>query len=211
MAISWKHTKQKLEKVKEESALAKPKVKFTDLKSLDELLTLDDPWAENPQEPIPTFSNETGQQSGVDYSPPINGQVLEWVAFDKKGDYESSEDEDTAAVTDKDGNESEQVTRKRVETLAEANVVTSLIKGTDVPGSKYTGLHNPIIDIDVPVHLVPSTTPGHGHLYFEKPMTWPQFKKLLAVMVEVGLVEPGYLGASDNRGHTCVRLPGLKK
>lgn len=206
MAISWKHTKGKMAKVKESTPDEHPEVA-----GLADLLTLDDVWEVKAQEPIPPFGQETGQQPGVDYSPPLNGQVLEWVAFDKKGDYEASEDKDTVAVSDQDGNVSQQATRVRVETLAEANVVTSLIKGTDVPGQKYTGLHNPIIDIDVPVHLVPSSTPGHGHLYFEKPMTWDQFKKLLAVMVEVGLVEPGYLGASDNRGHTCVRLPGLKK
>lgn len=31
-------------------------------------------------------------------------------------------------------------------------------------GSK---LHAPILDIDVPVDLVPSTTPGHSHLYID--------------------------------------------
>lgn len=205
MALEWKHTKAKM---------AAAKLKLSELKTLQELLddagdVLAQMAPEDYLEPGP-LDLDPKHTPGVDHSPPIHGQVLAIVDFDQKGDYEA---EGTMVVADSEGIEHEvpKGSRKRVETLVEANVVTSLIKGTDVPHDKYSGMHNPVIDIDVPVHLVPSTTPGHGHLYFEHAMPWADLKKLLEVMVEVGLVEPGYLGASDFRGHTCVRLPGLKK
>lgn len=203
MAISWKVAKGKMA-----AAKAAPVEDPFHHKSVIDLLAEvnDDPFAG------PVLAEPSGHIPGVDHTPPLHGQVLELVDFHDKGDYEA---EDQINVTDENGVETSipnpAAGRKRVETLAEANVVTSLIKGTDVPGDKYSGLHNPVIDIDVPVHLVPSSTPGHGHLYVEKPMPWSDLKKLLEVMVEVGLVEPGYLGASDKRGHTCVRLPGMKK
>jgi hypothetical protein len=104
---------------------------------------------------------------------------------------------------------------------AGADVVTSLIReefwprtrkdGTIDPEHLATALHAPVIDLDVPVTYVPSTTEGHGHLYFDTPMTGDQMWALVAVMVSVGLVEPGYLRASIDRGFLSVRLPWVKK
>jgi len=105
--------------------------------------------------------------------------------------------------------------------VARADVVTSLIQeefwpktrkdGTIDPEHLATALHAPVIDLDVPVTYVPSTTEGHGHLYLDTPMTGDQLWALLAVMVSIGLVEPGYLRASIDRGFTSVRLPWVKK
>ena len=43
-----------------------------------------------------------------------------------------------------------------------AHMVTSL--------DPDTMQHRPILDLDFPAALVPSTTPGHFHLYLDKPM-----------------------------------------
>ena len=59
--------------------------------------------------------------------------------------------------------------------------------------------------------VVPSTTPGHGHLYVDKLMDWPTYQKLLNKLVELEVLEPGYVGASEDRGWTCVRLPWVRK
>lgn len=72
-------------------------------------------------------------------------------------------------------------------------------------------LHRPVLDIDFPAHLIPSTTEGHFHLYLDKTMTWGNFEKLLLVMGEVGLLEQGYVDASIARGYSSVRLPWVKK
>jgi hypothetical protein len=72
-------------------------------------------------------------------------------------------------------------------------------------------MHTPVLDIDVPAQLVPSSTPGNHHLFLDVPMTWEQYQKLIDVMAEVGILQPGYVLASKARGFTAVRLPWRKK
>ena len=73
------------------------------------------------------------------------------------------------------------------------------------------GYHYPCIDIDIPVRLVPSSTPGHSHLYVDEPITWGTYKRLLVALAEAGIVERGYLNASVAQGGTTVRMPHIKK
>lgn len=90
-----------------------------------------------------------------------------------------------------------------VDDIKEAHVLNSEQKGT--------GLHRPVLDIDFPVTVIPSTTPGHGHLYIDKPMSWTRYKKLLLALEAAGIIQPGYVDASVERGYTSVRLPWIKK
>lgn len=85
----------------------------------------------------------------------------------------------------------------------EATLVSSKIVGYE--------LHAPTIDIDLPCQLIPSATPDHYHLLIEKVMTWDQYQKFLDVMVEVGLVEKGYVKASKRDGYSAIRIPGVLK
>jgi hypothetical protein len=110
-------------------------------------------------------------------------RVLDWSAGDYEGDNRVQPDDD----------------------IYTANVVTSAVKGVFLPN------HRPVLDIDVPAYLVPSTTPGHSHLYIDKEMSWSQYARLLNVLVDAGIIEEGYLGASLARGDTTVRLPWIKK
>ena len=92
-----------------------------------------------------------------------------------------------------------------VSDVNQANVVTSQSYwGT-------TGLHAPVLDLDFPAVLVPSTTPGHFHLYLDKEVPWDKFKVLLMAMWEVGLLEKGYVDTAIARGYTTVRLPWVTK
>lgn len=84
----------------------------------------------------------------------------------------------------------------------DAEVVSSEIAG---------GLHCPVLDIDIPAFLVPSSTPGHSHLYIDHPMTWRKYKRLLRALARSGIVEKGYVQASIRRRHTAVRVPWRKK
>lgn len=96
--------------------------------------------------------------------------------------------------------------------LEEAEVVTSLT-GEQKPaifGSVDT-MHRPILDIDIPMHIIPSTTEGHGHLYIDKELTWWEYKRLLHALADCGIIERGYLNVSIAREHTAVRLPWIKK
>jgi len=93
--------------------------------------------------------------------------------------------------------------RRTTEHLDEAEVVSSELKGSK--------MHAPVLDLDIPHTLVPSTTEGHSHLYLDVPMPWWKYRLLLHVLAWTGVVQKGYVGASVRRGHTDVRLPWIKK
>lgn len=100
------------------------------------------------------------------------------------------------------GRNDEGVETRTPTTPQDSDVVSSALPG---------GQHAPCIDIDVPMTVVPSSTPGHGHLYIDVPMTWEDYERLLTVMAEVGIVEQGYLRASRTRKATHLRLPWVAK
>lgn len=97
-------------------------------------------------------------------------------------------------------------------TTAEA---LTLATALDTAGLGVTGVKRREDDVAflmaAPAFVVPSTTPGHGHLYVDKAMTWDTYQDLLGALVDAGVLEPGYVGASEARGWTCVRLPWVRK
>lgn len=93
------------------------------------------------------------------------------------------------------------------EDLKRAEVILSTVDG-DYKGEP---LHKPVLDIDMAVTILPSSTEGHHHLFIDKEMPWSQYEKLLTVLAEVGIIEKGYLGACKARKHSAVRLPWIKK
>jgi hypothetical protein len=103
--------------------------------------------------------------------------------------------------------------------LAEANLVTSEMigyRGLETPLTWLEGpdgptMHRLVIDIDHRVKVVESTTPGHFHLYIDVPMSWDRALGVLTAMADAGVVEPGYVAASEARGYTAVRLPWVRK
>lgn len=82
--------------------------------------------------------------------------------------------------------------------------------GLGVKGA-YTAPNLVTLTLTARVFVVPSTTPGHGHLYVDHHMMWETYQKMLNQLVDVGVLEPGYVGASEARGWTCVRLPWVRK
>lgn len=97
------------------------------------------------------------------------------------------------------------------DSLDEANVCTSLVAEdlTWLYGDQPR--HRPVLDIDIPATLVPSSTPGHSHLYLDVELSWPAYQKLLDALAEVEIIEPGYAKASKARGFSAVRLPWVRK
>lgn len=73
------------------------------------------------------------------------------------------------------------------------------------------GMHAPAIDIDLPCHLVPSSTPGHFHLYIDKELTWTQYHQLLSVLTDIGIVEQGFYDQTVRFRRSFLRLPHVKK
>lgn len=79
-------------------------------------------------------------------------------------------------------------------------------------GSKLpNGNHMPVIDLDLPCTLVPSSTPGHFHLYINKEMSFGEFLSMLQAMTDTGVVQPGFNRFTRERGQAFVRYPGYTK
>lgn len=71
--------------------------------------------------------------------------------------------------------------------------------------------HLPVLDLDIPHHYVPSTTPGHGHLYLDTPLTTFEYGELLEVLQRLRIIEPGFRQGFIERGATFARLPWIFK
>ncbi|MEU4155728.1 hypothetical protein [Actinoplanes sp. NPDC026670] len=123
---------------------------------------------------------------------PLANQVLARVDFD--------------APTD--GNYERPDTEAKLDT---ANLITSKVALEPEIEAVTGALHKVVLDIDLPVTVLPSSTPGHHHLFIDKPMTWPTYKRLLDALADAGLIESGYRSASVERKYTAVRLPWVKK
>jgi hypothetical protein len=95
-----------------------------------------------------------------------------------------------------------------VNTEDEANLISSSLGPTR---KQLDALHAPVLDIDFPAHLVPSSTIGHYHLYLDKKITWDKYKKLLVALADADILERGYVDAAINTGATYVRLPYVRK
>lgn len=126
-------------------------------------------------------------------------------AIDTNPDYDSQADVDERmlAVSGSRGN----VVSSRVDELATF---------TDDPSEARCRIdpevmHAPVLDIDFPVFAIPSSTAGHFHLYFEKPVRWADYEELLKALANCGLIEEGYARASIARGATYVRVPTCVK
>lgn len=88
--------------------------------------------------------------------------------------------------------------------------------GSDRGYSPPLSSHRPCLDIDIPVAVLPSKTPGHSHLFFpETSVTWKQYEGLLTNLRECNIIEDGYLHFALERKQTFVRAfptpTGFKK
>lgn len=97
--------------------------------------------------------------------------------------------------------------KERVEVdYKEAQVASSALKHP-YPGRQ----HVVALDIDHQAWLVPSSNPGHNHLYVALMCEWNLYVEFLEAAAKIGLVESGYVAASKKRGATYLRLPWVKK
>lgn len=65
-------------------------------------------------------------------------------------------------------------------------------------------LHRPCLDLDGPVRIVSSTTPGHFHLFLDRDVDWDDYVAFLDAAAKIGLVEKGWVDAAKREGCTCV-------
>lgn len=86
----------------------------------------------------------------------------------------------------------------------QATIITSQVAGKP-------RRHKVILDVDIPAQLIPSTTPGHFHLYIDHELDEDVYFRLLDALADAGVIEDGYRGASQARGFTAARLPWVPK
>lgn len=67
--------------------------------------------------------------------------------------------------------------------------------------------HAPALDIDIPAALVPSTTPGHHHLYLDVAMSWRDYRRLLRALAKAGVIEQSWAKASIASENTVLSVP----
>lgn len=90
-----------------------------------------------------------------------------------------------------------------------AMLVASNVSDTDRVGPG-PGMQNPWrIPLHVEAILVPST--HNFHLYLEVELAWEAYRELLQALVGARIVQEGYLGASEARESTYLRLPWIEK
>ncbi len=96
---------------------------------------------------------------------------------------------------------------ERVEcSKAEANLISS--ESTLLDEGNW---HYPVIDLDIPCRLVPSSTEGHFHLYIDHAVPKDEYIKMLRAMADAGVVQEFYAKAAEMRGATFVRPEWVKK
>lgn len=98
--------------------------------------------------------------------------------------------------------------REPAEFFDGANVVTSQRKDAS---RWFRSRHAVLLDLDVPAYLVPSTTPGHSHLYIDVDCREEDYFAFLDAAAKIGVIESGYAKASKKKGATYLRLPWVKK
>lgn len=73
-------------------------------------------------------------------------------------------------------------------------------------------MHRPVLDLDFPHVYVPSTTPGHGHLYINNVVLNDlQHYLLISTLVELGILSRGSKIQLDSHGLSLTRPPHVKK
>lgn len=92
----------------------------------------------------------------------------------------------------------------------EATLVCSLIEPKFV-FEKGAAYHMPVLDLDIEHVYYPSSTPGHAALLLNVQLPDDLHWKLIEVLEECGIIEPGFAEASRQRGYAAVRTPWTKK
>lgn len=95
----------------------------------------------------------------------------------------------------------------RVEARHDGRLVGSRL---DIEGAGPP-LHGVAIDLDLPATMVPSSTPGHHHLYIHAPMTWAEYSTLLRALRDARVISNNYFEMALERKQSMLRAPGVTK
>lgn len=71
--------------------------------------------------------------------------------------------------------------------------------------------HAPVIDLDMPCRLLPSSTLEHYHLYIDQAVEWENYAKLLKALRDCHFISFGYYQAAMKHKETYVRWGTTKQ
>jgi len=91
--------------------------------------------------------------------------------------------------------------------IEKANLITSKVERYPY-GIEY---HRPVLDIDFEAELIPSSTPGHYHLYLNKQISKTSYMQLLRDLARADIIQQGFADSAIERGASSARLPWIKK
>lgn len=74
-----------------------------------------------------------------------------------------------------------------------------------------TEWHAPVIDLDMPCRLLPSSTPEHYHLYIDQAVDWKNYAQLLKALRDCHFISYGYYEAAMKHKETYVRWGTTKQ
>lgn len=94
------------------------------------------------------------------------------------------------------------------EKLIESNAPNANLIGS---ATNVDNIHLPVLDFDFPCKLVESSTPGHFHLYINKPMEWNKYRILINCLSTAGLLELEWVRKAWKDQQTLVRTEGARK
>lgn len=97
----------------------------------------------------------------------------------------------------------------KVEVRAECKAEDAQVVSSEL--DEQRGMHTPMLDVDIPMRLVESSTPGHSHLYFDVVMPWRKYRRLLKALAKAGIIEQNYYKVSVKRKGTHLRPPWIDK
>lgn len=120
-----------------------------------------------------------------------------WAQVEFESEYEAGSDRSTSGVP------------YGIHTAENANAISSRAWVKD-PDHELKQ-HKVLLDIDLPVAVVESSTEGHHHLLIDKLVEWDDYVKLLELLAKMGIIEEGYAQAAIRRGATWVRAPWERK
>jgi len=106
-----------------------------------------------------------------------------------------------------DGIYRDEAGKEYTQKLEDVEIEDALLISSKSEGGNYV-----LLDIDFPVQVIPSSSPGKNHLYIDKVLSDEDMDKLLKVLVEVGLVNEGIYDLQWRPSNELtLRLPWVRK
>lgn len=90
-------------------------------------------------------------------------------------------------------------------------IITKLKNGPLASSEAGFGQHRLLLDVDCNHMYVPSSTPGHGHLYFDNLSTWEDTLAALKALATIGIVSQGWVAFAEKNHRILLRKPSVKK